>query len=138
LLPQSSPHWILTILFLFCFELSPVSFPLTGRRGLFCGQVTPRRPQVQGPVCRTSRAFFQVLIGVRVGKTFLSDRWTLQIPLPVGLALSLFTVPGGPGWKGKMEMAPSSIPRQDCNATYTTYWSMKQECERKTEIFQIQ
>ena len=61
---------------------------------MFCGQVTLRKPQVQGSVCRTTREFFQVLTGVRAGKTFVSDRWILEMPLPVGHTLSLFTVPG--------------------------------------------
>lgn len=57
------------------------------------GRLTLRNPQVQGSVCRTTREVFQVLTGVRAGKTFISDLGMLEMPLPVGHTLSLFTVP---------------------------------------------
>lgn len=104
---------------------------------MFCGQVTPKNPQKQDSLSRTYRQFFffsQKKFRVGVSEAFLIACWILQIPLLVDNALSLFTVPRDPVEKGKQKW-PMAFSPGGTAMSYPTYWSMKQERERKIKRF---
>lgn len=95
------------IVCLFVFNLLLFLSPQTRRRGVLCGQVTPKNPQEQDSLSKTYRQFFfffpQKQFGVRVSEAFLIACWILQIPLPADYALSLVTVPRDLAETGKQK-----------------------------------
>lgn len=113
---------------------------------MFYGQVTLKNPQERDSFSRTYRqvSFFSFFspqkFGVRVSKAFLITCWILQIPLPVDNALSLVTAPRDLAEMGKQKwpMALSPGGTAMSYGTEGTYWSGRQECERRMKTVLIQ
>lgn len=86
--------------------------------------------------------YFQNLHGVlpkffTVHKAPLIDSWILQMPLLIDYTLNLLTVSMDLDEKQKQEWSTTpSLGR--IAISHPTYWSMKQECERKIKLFHIQ